>query len=551
MGFLLSDKNRFGLIAIFTLVVIFLLSINQISDFDTGYHLKTGEYVLENLSVPKYDVFSYSANGARWIAHYWLSGVIFFLVNQVAGFPGLLVFVALLSALTYYIVLKTTLLWTTPSPAIPATILALFFLVAELWVVRPQIFSYFFTALIIFILEYWRKTNSSRVLLWLPPIFLLWANMHAGVILGIVILGVYALGAVVNKVKSGVPIRYPATLFLISSLITLINPNGYETLTYNFTISDAIRDMNIQEWQSMFQHLYTWQSKVFLLMMITSLILVLWHNLKRRGKPEIDWTSLVLISGGFIMPFISVRHVGLFPIIAAPLVIQALQNVIHKNSTKNEMEKLLSGFCYLFIAMIIIITPIKIWNRPIVNDSLLPVGAVNFIEANNIKGPMFNWVPMGGYLIWRLWPDQLVFQDGRSEVFAGEPNANLLKVLYNQPGWKELINDKYEINYFIMAYQSPITEVISSWFFKTTSLLDFKLVYWDDAAIILLKNTPENKVVVDKYAYEIINPFIYPQNIEQGKLPQAAEEIKRALSIAPKSRVLQNYILNFAPQVNN
>ena len=78
-----GSKRFYGIVAAFFLSAIFVLSLNQIADFDTGYHLKTGEYIVQNRTVPLHDIFSYATFGSRWIAHYWLADVIFYLINLI------------------------------------------------------------------------------------------------------------------------------------------------------------------------------------------------------------------------------------------------------------------------------------------------------------------------------------------------------------------------------------------------------------------------------------------------------------------------------------
>lgn len=69
-----------NVIFVLFLAAIFFLAINTIADLDAGYHLATGKYILQSKSVPLYDIFSYAAYGARWIAHYWLADVLFYAV---------------------------------------------------------------------------------------------------------------------------------------------------------------------------------------------------------------------------------------------------------------------------------------------------------------------------------------------------------------------------------------------------------------------------------------------------------------------------------------
>jgi len=538
---LIGSSRFYWVITALFLAAIFVLSLNQIADFDTGYHLKTGEYIVQHLTVPHYDIFSYATSGARWIAHYWLADAIFYLINLISGFKGLIVFAGLMAVFTYFIVLKTA--WDKIGKSIiPLFVLfILAYFSAELWVVRPQIFSYFLAALLIFILERWRKSNNKKLLYFLPLIFVLWANLHAGVILGIAILGAYAVGLIIKKIKNRLSITLPLIIFLLSCAATLLNPNGYKVLTYNFDISSTVKDMGVMEWQSLLDYTATWQSKVFIALMLVSLIIVLWHAFRKKKFFEIDWTSVALILGFFAMPFISIRHVGFFPIVAVPLVSGAIFDFISKKKIEIDSKPVIWIFSGALMALVIIAGVLRIWNRPVVNESLLPVKAVDFIEQNNVSGPMFNFQSSGGYLIWRLWPRQLIFMDGRSEVFSGKPNENLKKVLFTQPGWEDVINKEYKVNYFIMWYREPTAKIVGDWMLKTMFEMDFKLVYWDDVAVILVRNSAENKAVIDKYAYYVINPFIHPSQIVDKYLPNAVDEIERALSISSNSIMLQNY----------
>src|ERR1700722_17980969 len=106
----MKKSERF--LVVLVLVAIAILSVNSIGDFDTGFHLQTGAFIFSQHFIPTRDVFSYTAPGTLWINHYWLADVIFYLVYHVAYYPGLLWFVALISALTYGFVLATTFLKT-------------------------------------------------------------------------------------------------------------------------------------------------------------------------------------------------------------------------------------------------------------------------------------------------------------------------------------------------------------------------------------------------------------------------------------------------------
>ena len=79
--------------------------------------------------------------------------------------------------------------------------------------------------------------------------------------------------------------------------------------------------------------------------------------------------------------------------------------------------------------------------------------------------------------------------------------------------------------------------------------LGFKLVYWDNTAVILVRDNEENKEIIDKYAYRVINPFMEISKIPEDKLKEAAAEIKRALEESNNSQAAKNYADNFLNSV--
>ncbi|HST79537.1 MAG TPA: hypothetical protein VLN58_13715 [Verrucomicrobiae bacterium] len=67
---------------IITILFCVKLMTPGFSDPDFYWHLKTGEYIVSNLSVPQVDPFAYTSIGKHWVAHEWLSEVIFYLVDR-------------------------------------------------------------------------------------------------------------------------------------------------------------------------------------------------------------------------------------------------------------------------------------------------------------------------------------------------------------------------------------------------------------------------------------------------------------------------------------
>src|SRR6266536_2379604 len=92
--------------AIYVFAFSFFFAARPISDPDFWFHLKTGEYILQNRTIPKADLFSFTNYGKPWVAHEWLSGAIFYAIYSRLGFNALILIFAILTALAFWIVFK-------------------------------------------------------------------------------------------------------------------------------------------------------------------------------------------------------------------------------------------------------------------------------------------------------------------------------------------------------------------------------------------------------------------------------------------------------------
>jgi hypothetical protein len=537
------SSRSFLIIFVIFLCAIFLLTIKPLGDYDTGYHLMTGKYIVSTHSIPLYDIFSYTALGARWIAHYWLSGVLFYLVDSFFGDAGLIVFVSLVAVLTYFIILRL-IVEKIGKKLLPFILLFIFsYLTLGLWVARPQIFTYLFCALLIYLLEKWRSLKIKSILYWLVPIFILWANMHAGVVVGIFILILYAFWTLIayQERKEVIGVLF---VFFAAILSTLINPNGYKLLTYLYTIAPAVSKMKVGEWMSIFYYIQRWQSKVFLIIAFLSLSFVWWAELKKRKNlNQVDWVSLGLVSASFLMPIISIRHVAFLPIFAFPFVCFYLDSLLKEKEIVLEQRSLFS-FLTIILGLVLIIGPalrIPLYMHTISN--ILPWKVADFIKENNISGPMFNPQHYGGYFIWRLWPDYKVFIDGRSEIYFGTPNNDYDTIFFQKDGWEDLLNNKYKINFIIVPY-SELGSSFGSFISNRINKIGFVCVYYDDNALIFVRDSSKNKEIIDRFKCDIANPFSDLKSIPKEKLLEAYKQAKTNL-LNSKNASVSRYIAEF------
>lgn len=529
--------------------IVFLYSFNQLKESDSFYHLRTGQLIWETKSVPHQDVFSYTAAGHTWITHEWLAELIFFGAYKLAGFWGLISFVAFLAVTTYFLIFLLAI----KKGADPNLTLLLMFvaggLTFELWIPRPQIFAFFCLALLVYLLESYRVGQKKTYLVFSSLIIWFWANVNASFLLGLVVIFFYFLAEILKShfpeafgksmgIKNTLPVGMAAAVGLV---LSFVNPNSYKIFLYSFYIKPVVKILQVLEWKPIYVFWYETQAKIFLAGMLITAVAVVYWFWGRKENRDITWLGAVL--GVFLLPFISIRHVGFLPIIAAAPFAVAISGIFRKT-----ISSFSDKFLLIVVPAILLIFAICRYPnlpRSPLNTQSIPVNLVDFIQSNGIKGPLFNFYNEGGYLIWRLWPAEKVFIDGRSEVYGGQPINELFTIVGRLKNWRELVVDKYKINYFILPYYPETLAKDTGALASELSKYDFHLVYWDDSAVLFLRKTKETSALIGKYELRHISPFHLPETIPCAEVKAAAEEIQRLLSHPSDSQYIKEYVRRF------
>ena len=177
---------------IYCLVVFLALTAfaggRALIDGDTLWHIKAGEVMINRGAVLTTDIFSHTAYGHPWMAHEWLAEVIMAAIHSWAGVPGVVIFYFLLTALSFWLLFLLANPYDDPWLAFFCISIAFGLALSHL-LARPHIFSWFFGTLTLYLLK-----RRGRWLYILPPLTALWANIHGGFVLGIVLQGLYLAG---------------------------------------------------------------------------------------------------------------------------------------------------------------------------------------------------------------------------------------------------------------------------------------------------------------------------------------------------------------------
>jgi hypothetical protein len=160
-----------------------------------------------------------------------------------------------------------------------------------------------------------------------------------------------------------------------------------------------------------------------------------------------------------------------------------------------------------------------------VNRNFYPLDAVDFVEGNDIRGNMFNNYGFGGYLIWRFYPERRVFIDGRFDAYGEEFVAAYRRFPFKSV-WDHLVR-KYNFT-FVLLDNEP------SYICRNLDNDDeWILVFWDDRSLVYVRDLPQNRSVIDKYAYMHLRPndrdFNYlNEYINSPKFDEVIYELKRS-----------------------
>ncbi len=485
-------------------VALFAMAARTPADTDTWWHLQAGRVTLESGHILQRDVFSHTRQGQPWINHSWLSQIILYLLFHNFSYFGLGVFQSLVVVVAFafvYAQMEGDVFTRAFIIVLAATASA------TVWISRPQLFSFLLTAVLGYLLYLFKWRGINR--LWMiPPMFVLWVNLHAGYALGFIVLAGFVAGEILNNLltfflgdrdgENNDPIvswRGVGTVLLVSLVSVfclLFNPNTTRMWTYYLdTVSIGVLQDFIQEWSSPdFHPLYT---QPFIWLLLATLA-----ALGLSGR-RVDGSDLALVAGFTYAGLLAGRNIGPFALVTAPVLSRHVRPIVDRclrTARRRGWLRLpyrvdrspsarLALVNWLLLASLLVAAGVKVvlplrTNFNVENERrTLPQDAVAWIREHRPTGEMFNSYNWGGYLIWHLWPDYLVFVDGRTDLYGDELLSQYLRVRFAQPGFQEVF-DEHGVN-FVLAEADGFTG-------NFLALDDgWTLVYSDDIAVIYVR----------------------------------------------------------------
>jgi hypothetical protein len=466
-------------------LTLFAMAVQHTVDPDLWWHLPTGQLILEE-GIPRRDPFSFTVPEHRWITHEWLSEVVMWGVYRAGGLPGLMIAFALLIALTFLTVYRSI----EGRPFLAALVVLLAAATSALvWGSRPQVLNLLMTAVFVHVIERWRTEQSMRGSLWvLPVLTVLWANLHSGFMIGVVLLATHTVGEGLQRWSDrldNVSIFNPAVrqLGVVTAaclLAAVLNPNGMALWIYPFeTLRSPAMRAYIQEWHSPdFHRASFWP---FGLMMALGVLGWLFS----RRRPTM--TELLLFFGTAAAGLMSARNIPIFAIIAAPIVARHVLSscsglriypVLSGAAPPAPLRRVAAvvnwGLFGIAVGLTGLWTAVRLAENEEAVRRTYPVAAVDFLEREGLSEARgynsYNW---GGYLIWRRIP---VFVDGRADVYGDDFLSYYRQAFSGGTEWSEPLDD-FDVTWVLLERGNVLGSLL-------TASGRWKQVYRDDLATV-------------------------------------------------------------------
>ncbi len=521
----LVGRRLFAILGIVALAYALLAGLRTVTDWDLGWQLATGRWVVQHHQIPSTDVFSYTAQGQPW-EYPVASGVLFYLVYLAGGYTLLAVLGAVACVSTVALVLRRGS-WVMAALAILAIPK-----IALRSTPRAEIFTVVLFAAFLSLL--WQQYETGRARLWLLPLLMIaWVNLHLGLTAGLGLIAGYILLECLEMVwpdrrRSAIDhLRRAWPCFLATLGAMLVNPWGWRVFATSLHLMSPMTDhsQQILEWAPTQLNWTTFVSGLSLRnpnSLVTLLLVVAISvpvALIRRQLGAAVW-----LFGAALLGIRSQRLQVLFSIvvvIVAGSVLASALASLQRNIDDARLPSILkTGACCFIVLLVCVWSSDLITNRAYMRETDIatfgtglgwwfPEGGAAFVDREKMPGQIFNSYSEGGYITWRLGPKYRDYIDGRGDPFGEElflRNIELMGTPPESPEWQREAK-RYDINTIIV----PLGRYQALEQFPTLRQFcacdTWRPVYLDEVSAVFLRRTPETESIIQRLQ---INCFTTP-----------------------------------------
>lgn len=554
-----SKALLYGLYPCLLVVAVFFCTYHPISDPDTWFHMAFGRHVLSHGALPGKDLFTCTAADKLWISSGWAPSLLLYWLYERSGLGSagpLLLTVAVIAA-AYLSIYFVAVRGYANRGSIVLVLLAGVLGSYPRFAPRPDIFSQLLVVWVVLLLvraEDAMKSSPQRLplQLWLlPPLMLVWANLHVGFLAGLLPLGVYACWQAVCWLRTRKRGHLLALAPLaLAAVAWTVNP-------YGTAITELVgRNKAIDQWRHNFEWMpliyfphwdFSWRAfsscnlSWHLLGAIgVMLLLVGWAVCRRFGQCE--WWKLAIAAGFLFSGLSQRRQMGLAALVL-PAVCIAQLGVLDGLLAR---KRALLPSCVIGAALLICLMRLggqlnmrAGWPCSGVEELVLPTTLSDFLKKNPAPTNTFATYNYGGYMLYELGEQPKLFMDGRLDLFGPKVWDDYWSIFEKRQEIGEVAS-RYGINTVVLdardAYRSS-GHLVN----QLSAMPEWKLVYFDDVNAAFVRQTPQNAAYTKAHGFEVVSPYTQEHLGEALADPKgrelARQEAARAVEISKGSAV--------------
>jgi hypothetical protein len=411
------------------------------TDPDLWGNVRFGLDILRSGSVPHLDPYSFTTDRI-WVNHEWLAEVVIGDAFRLGGVAGLIL-LKVAAAGSMLLLLGWALRRegvSSPMVFDVAAAAAIVLTFDQIRYVRPQLLSLVAFAVLLCSLTAARR-GSPRALLWLPPLFAAWANLHGGWLVGGGIFALWTLASAVTGSRRHA--MWCAAAGVVSLAATLLTPYGIQLWTF---LRDTVgfERADIVEWQPIY--MLGWQS--CLPWAATAALAISGVLMRREPLKTLPFERIVCVAVLAIASLMVARLQAFFALSVLFLLLPAISRAYEqaRNRTtatvRGGQKRFLQVACAGVAVASLLVTTSNLTRLPIDPRWTPESGAVAFLNAQPTERRLLLWFDWGGYALWHLAPRMRISMDGRREtVYSPGLQDRHLRFYFDAPGGASLPMD--------------------------------------------------------------------------------------------------------------
>jgi hypothetical protein len=425
------------------LATVGFIAVNSkycVRDLDIWWHLKVGDWIVQNLAVPHTGILSRTAAHRPWVAYSWGYEILLSRAYAWFGLLGMGTFGVLSTlAVAFCVFWMLRRLAGRFWPALVLTAIACSAFLFDM-MPRPGFFSIIlFSVTLALILEA-NRSGQVQKLYWLPLIFLFWSNLHIQFIYGLFLVGLFLGINLVQRVAAhfgivpgflapaAVPAGPLAIVFAACVLATLVGPYSYHLygVIAEYSRAKLTYSMIIELQPLSFR---SYSNYVELLLGAAGFFVV-------GRQKRIDLFKLALLVFASAAAFRTMRDAWFLCIPAAACIADVpVEEAEHE--PRVTWPELAGVFASVALTLLLFARGTDFTTRGLDRaiSGTFPVNAVNFLRQNPSPGPLYNTFDWGGFLMWYM-PQYPVSIDGRNDLYGDEMDAPAFKTDNGDPSYK-------------------------------------------------------------------------------------------------------------------